>query len=119
MLLEMLVVNYLPYSIIQYVVENNSNQIEPDFRIRTILVYICIRKRQREESLQSLKQQRSCSFKSRQYCSVGGCLWLPACTGGTVVGGVRTPNLPWRTLEEPPFPYEHWRGAGTAACCCK
>ena len=39
MLLEMLVVNYLPYSIIQYVVENNSNQIEPDFRIRTIHMY--------------------------------------------------------------------------------
>ena len=35
----MLVVNYLPYSIIQYVVENNSNQIEPDFRIRTIHMY--------------------------------------------------------------------------------
>ena len=41
----MLVVNYLPYSIIQYVVENNSNQIEPDFRIRTILVYICMYKK--------------------------------------------------------------------------
>ena len=97
----MLVVNYLAYFIIymqQEIIATRQSWIleeEP---------YICIRKRQREESLQSLKQQRSCSFKSQQYCSVGGCLWLPACTGGTVVGGVRTPNLPWRTLEEPPFP---------------